>query len=211
MDKEKEQRQKEEPERQPAGDGDAEFLARWAFSTAFGDHFETSLPALRDAAPVLRAAAKALGLPKAKRLRVYDPYFCEGAVVGLLRGLGFKRVYNRNEDFYAVAAARRLPAFDALLTNPPFSADHKVRVCGRSAGAGRGLTTCDHLPRSGSWRSCSPGRPSARPSPARGGRCRSRFCSRATAPRSGTGRISSKPSPGSARHRREPEQGPPAA
>ena len=79
---------------------------------------------------MLRAAAKALGLPKAKRLRVYDPYFCEGAVVGLLRGLGFKRVYNRNEDFYAVAAARRLPAFDALLTNPPFSADHKVRVCG---------------------------------------------------------------------------------
>ena len=109
---------------------DAEFLARWAFPTAFGDHFETTLPALRDAAPVLRAAAKALGLPKAKRLRVYDPYFCEGAVVGLLRGLGFKRVYNRNEDFYAVAAGRRLPAFDALLTNPPFSADHKVRMCG---------------------------------------------------------------------------------
>lgn len=43
----------------------------------------------------------------------------------------------RNEDFYAVKAAGRLPEFDVFLTNPPFSGDHLERTfkfavkCGR--------------------------------------------------------------------------------
>ena len=89
----------------------------------------TKKKAFQDIEPLLFALAARLKKPKAD-LRIYDPFYCEGSMVAHLNALGFASVYNRNEDFYAVAAGRRLPAFDALLTNPPFSADHKVRMCG---------------------------------------------------------------------------------
>lgn len=54
-------------------------------------------------------------------LRIYDPFYCEGAVIRHLSSLGFKNVYNRCEDFYAVAAAGKTPEFDVVVTNPPFS------------------------------------------------------------------------------------------
>jgi hypothetical protein len=52
-----------------------------------------------------------------------------------LGALGFGRVHNRNDDFYAADAAGALPAHDVLLTNPPYSADHPERLlqfCGRN-------------------------------------------------------------------------------
>lgn len=40
--------------------------------------------------------------------------------MGILGRLGFARVTNRNRDFYADVAALRVPAFDVLVTNPPY-------------------------------------------------------------------------------------------
>lgn len=70
-------------------------------------------------APVLRWLATRRAM-KPVEMRVYDPYFCQGAVVGLLGRLGFPRVINRNRDFYADAATRNLPQYDVLVTNPPY-------------------------------------------------------------------------------------------
>ena len=39
-----------------------------------------------------------------EELRIYDPYYCNGAVVHHLGALGFRHVYNRNEDFYQAQA-----------------------------------------------------------------------------------------------------------
>jgi hypothetical protein len=61
-------------------------------------------------------------------LKIYDPYYCTGAVVRHLGKLGFADVYNRCEDFYAAAEAGRTPAFDVLLTNPAYSGDHIPRL-----------------------------------------------------------------------------------
>ena len=66
-----------------------------------------------------------------------DPYFCEGSVVRHLGKLGFTSVYNRNEDFYAVVAAGRVPDHDVLVTNPPYSSDHMQRILRFCAASNR--------------------------------------------------------------------------
>ena len=43
-------------------------------------------------------------------------------------GVRRERVLNRNRDFYADIATGQLPQqYDVLLTNPPYSGDHKQR------------------------------------------------------------------------------------
>ncbi|CAJ1366208.1 unnamed protein product, partial [Effrenium voratum] len=87
------------------------------------DHCETSLEAYRDVEPILHHIASLLGRDP-KKLRIYDPFYCAGSVVKHLAELGFSRVYNKCEDFYAVMNEGRVPAHDVLLTNPPYSGDH---------------------------------------------------------------------------------------
>lgn len=59
-----------------------------------------------------------------RTLRIYDPYFCQGAVVSKLADCGFFSVYNRNEDFYAseawklVMSVTSLSAGSSLQTTP---------------------------------------------------------------------------------------------
>ena len=45
-----------------------------------------------------------------------------------LQRLGFESVYNRNEDFYAAIEAGHTPEHDVLVTNPPYSGEHKRRL-----------------------------------------------------------------------------------
>ncbi len=119
------------------------------------DHAETPFQAYRDIAPLLRALAQrlygsvvsdasdddtdgtTLVAAASRQLRIYDPYYCEGSMVAYLARLGFTNVYNRNEDFYAVVAAGRVPDFDVLVTNPPFSGDHMERIVRWAEGCGR--------------------------------------------------------------------------
>ena len=99
-------RKQAKPGRHHLADGSA---PQHAFVADFNDHFETPLAAYADIAPILKRLAAKMQGP----LRVYDPFFCKGSVVSHLKQLGFPHVYNRNEDFWAVLAAKRLPAFDA--------------------------------------------------------------------------------------------------
>jgi hypothetical protein len=83
------------------------------------DHCETPREAYVDIVPILKRL-------KGDRdeLRIYDPFYCDGAVKRHLEALGFDNVYNEREDFWRVAAENRMPEFDVLLTNPPFSGDN---------------------------------------------------------------------------------------
>ena len=104
------------------------------FEVDAADHCETPFAAYQDVEPFLFRVALALRKPKEK-LRIYDPYFCEGSVAKHLARLGFTNVYNENEDFYAVIEQNRVPPHDVLLTNPPYSGDHFRKIlefCGRS-------------------------------------------------------------------------------
>eukprot|EP00747_Dinoflagellata_sp_TGD_P093200 gnl/TRDRNA2_/TRDRNA2_165683_c2_seq2.p1 gnl/TRDRNA2_/TRDRNA2_165683_c2~~gnl/TRDRNA2_/TRDRNA2_165683_c2_seq2.p1 ORF type:complete len:381 (+),score=68.14 gnl/TRDRNA2_/TRDRNA2_165683_c2_seq2:88-1143(+) len=62
------------------------------------------------------------------RLVIYDPYFCSGRMKELVAELGFPKVINRKRDFYQDVSDDALPRFDVLLTNPPYSGDHKERL-----------------------------------------------------------------------------------
>lgn len=60
-----------------------------------------------------------------KGCKIYDPYYCNGAVQTSLSQLGFPNVYNVKEDCYEVwGDKKRYPSFDVLITNPPYSGDH---------------------------------------------------------------------------------------
>lgn len=66
-----------------------------------------------------------MGRRDTKDLRIYDPYYCNGAVIENLTSLGFPSVYNKKEDCYQTWASTTLyPSFDVLVTNPPYSGDH---------------------------------------------------------------------------------------
>ena len=92
-----------------------------SFATDEEDHCETAPLAYAHVAELLRATARSLGIEPAE-LRIYDPYYCNGAVARHLAALGFPRVHNANEDFYKVVAAGEVPSHDVLLTNPPCAA-----------------------------------------------------------------------------------------
>lgn len=119
-----------EPARASADDGDSERRPeRYAFAACDADHAETPRLAYEHLAPLLHRLAAQLG-KSAADLHIYDPYYCAGSVVRHLSALGFPRVHNANEDFYARVRARDLPPFDVLVTNPPYTADHVERLLG---------------------------------------------------------------------------------
>ena len=90
------------------------------------DHCETSSRAHRDIGVVLDWYCRATNKQPAT-LRIYDPYYCDGAVINNMAAVGYNDVYNKPEDFYQIAAAGKAPVHDVLLTNPPYSEDHIVR------------------------------------------------------------------------------------
>ena len=108
-----------------------------------GDHCETPTTAYTDVAPFVTELARQILPPctpskdKAEitpdqqlraRISLYDPYYCAGGALRRLAAIGFTRVYNRKEDFYAVLKKGKVPEHDLILSNPPFSADHPQRI-----------------------------------------------------------------------------------
>lgn len=107
---------------------DSEAAIEWPFEdTEFGDHYETPKIAYSDTKPLLRNYAKSLAVGR-EQLRVYDPYYCRGSAAGLLTEVGFPSVIHEKRDFYADITAGTVPEHDVLLTNPPYSSDHKERL-----------------------------------------------------------------------------------
>jgi hypothetical protein len=93
----------------------------------YNDHFETPSVAYGDLVPYLITVCASLG-KEPGALVIYDPYYCQGAMKEHLAHWGFTTVINENRDFYADVAASACPAYDVLVTNPPFSGEHKQRL-----------------------------------------------------------------------------------
>ena len=152
------------------------FLSQWEFATNYNDHFETPLDAYAHIQPLLAAVASRRYPPGGRKRRrgdagdagassgqasvaaaleqlvVYDPYYCKGKVRDDLGALGLSRdrVINENRDFYADIASGTTPRHDALVTNPPYSADHKQRlldflVAPRLAGASASVSAAPFM------------------------------------------------------------------
>jgi hypothetical protein len=95
------------------------------------DHCETPLQAYEHIKRFLSDIATFLNKTIAE-LIIYDPFYCEGSVVERLRLLGFESVYNVKEDFYQVHLENRLPRYDVMVTNPPYSGSNMekiLRIC----------------------------------------------------------------------------------
>jgi hypothetical protein len=114
------------PPLQPVSAADDEPAAPAAiehpFPTHPDDHCETPALAYAHIAPLLSMVAAGLGVQDAQ-LRIYDPYYCDGAVCRGLAEAGFPTVRNVNTDCYDEQARGAVPEFDAIVTNPPYSSD----------------------------------------------------------------------------------------
>ena len=95
----------------------------YAYEVDDDDHCESPQEAYRDIDHLLQHASVLLQRSKAT-LRIYDPYHCNGAIIERLNNLGYYNVYNKNEDFYASIRDDKIPEYDVLVTNPPYSGDH---------------------------------------------------------------------------------------
>jgi hypothetical protein len=92
------------------------------------DHCETSSVAYSHIVPILDLLAQKLNKSR-EELNIYDPYYCAGATVQHLQGLGFDSVYNKPEDFYEMIRTQQIPKdHDVVVTNPPYSGDHFDRL-----------------------------------------------------------------------------------
>jgi alpha-ketoglutarate-dependent dioxygenase FTO len=113
----------------PLARNDADALKEWTFEdTDFGDHFETPKVAYEDVKPLLKNYAKKTMDISCDKLRIYDPYYCRGHVVTMLNELGFDNVIHAKRDFYADIDKEKVPLHDVLLTNPPYSSNHKEKM-----------------------------------------------------------------------------------
>jgi hypothetical protein len=100
------------------------------------DHCETPASAYSDLLPLLDACCRIFGKNR-RALRIYDPYYCNGAVIRHLGNIGFMDVYNQCEDFYSVQAADKIPQYDVLVTNPPYSGEHIEKLLSFCTSSGK--------------------------------------------------------------------------
>ena len=108
----------------------------FAFAVDDTDHCETPAVAYSDLLSLLDSCCLILGKTRST-LRIYDPFYCNGAVIRHLGNAGFVDVYNRCEDFYAVQAADKVPRYDVLVTNPPYSGGHIEKLLAFCASSGK--------------------------------------------------------------------------
>jgi hypothetical protein len=97
------------------------------FPAGEDDHCESPLEAYRDIGPLLEWICGKHRQHNLSSACIYDPYYCNGAVIRHLQLLGFSNVYNRNEDCYQVwsdPTTNKYPSFEIFVTNPPYSGDH---------------------------------------------------------------------------------------
>ena len=103
------------------------------YNADYNDHFETPLRAYEDISPLLDWLVDDIGNKKKtvksrKDHVIYDPYYCNGQTTTLFRSLGFEGIINRKRDFYEDIAQNNLPKnFQTLVTNPPYSDQHKEK------------------------------------------------------------------------------------
>ena len=111
----------------------------YPYPTDYNDHFETPLRAYTDILPLVQGVMdERLGTPhsntenNSSEFTIYDPYFCTGRAKSLLeQAFGDCkqqiRIKHEMRDFYKDLQQNKLPEHDILVTNPPYSGNHKER------------------------------------------------------------------------------------
>jgi len=110
---------------------------KYPYAVDYNDHFETPIVAYRDICPLLDAvqpqppSASASKADSQETMRsrhtIYDPYYCNGRTKRLLGTLGFTKVQHEKRDFYKDVEKNQVPKYHTLITNPPYSDDHKEK------------------------------------------------------------------------------------
>jgi len=105
------------------------------YEVDYNDHFETPIEAYQDILPLLDLVAPTTTTttitttkqPKRSKHILYDPYYCDGKAATLLHTLGFTNVQHEKCDFYEKIRNNDVPFHHTLVTNPPYSGDHKEK------------------------------------------------------------------------------------
>lgn len=110
-----------EAERQPPWEPSS-----FPFETNYNDHFETPWVAYQDIKFLIDLIIQK---PHPNdTTTIYDPYYCNGRSGELLKRLGRNfHVIHEKVDFYKAIQEQSVPEFHILVTNPPFSDEHKQR------------------------------------------------------------------------------------
>ena len=109
--------------------------SNYPYKTDYNDHFETPLRAYTDILPLMQTA---MGKKKSDEQKnnpeftIYDPYFCTGRAASLLKQTFCEcnmtiNIHHKKRDFYKDIRNKRIPRHDILVTNPPYSGNHKER------------------------------------------------------------------------------------
>ncbi len=84
---------------------------------------------------------------------IYDPYYCNGKMKEIFKGFGFTNIQHEKRDFYKDIKLNVVPKFHTLVTNPPYSGNHKekcmqfamehLRPCKKSNDGGDSNAICN--------------------------------------------------------------------
>ena len=104
-------------------------VPRHPFQAEFNDHFETDLTAIRDVLPCVEELRSIIRPNCPETFSLYDPYYCDGKIVGMWKSCGVGKIYHENRDFYKDIDDDECPkSYDMLVTNPPYSGNHIQRL-----------------------------------------------------------------------------------
>eukprot|EP00985_Skeletonema_marinoi_P000163 scaffold51_cov152-Skeletonema_marinoi.AAC.4 len=110
----------------------------YPYPVDYNDHFETPQRAYADIYPLLRYCLQKHKKSNKEEAIIYDPYFCTGTAATLMEQT-FKsnkdksplpcptRIHHKKADFYVDVQQNKFPQYDILVTNPPYSSNHKER------------------------------------------------------------------------------------
>ncbi|KAL3811275.1 hypothetical protein ACHAXA_009275 [Cyclostephanos tholiformis] len=130
------------------------------YPTDYNDHFETPARAYEDIFPLLEYILAGWGKDDAGKITtdttiagpqgrhgceneaiIYDPYYCAGRAASLLDDVFRRnephpriRIQHEKRDFYRDIEQNTVPRYDILVTNPPYSGNHKERCLDFAVG-----------------------------------------------------------------------------
>ena len=112
----------------------------YPYPTDYNDHFETPQRAYADIYPLLQYCLQKNKKSSSNKesATIYDPYFCTGTAAILMeqtiKSNKHKsplptpvRIHHKKADFYVDIRQNKVPQYDILVTNPPYSSNHKER------------------------------------------------------------------------------------
>ncbi|KAL9190980.1 hypothetical protein ACHAXT_000686 [Thalassiosira profunda] len=124
--------------------GESSSRLMYPYPTDYNDHFETPARAYDDIYPLLqhildkkrkrkKSSNSNQSSPEVRQPTIYDPYYCTGRAATLINDVfqrhrgGSISIAHEKRDFYRDMQQKSIPQHDILVTNPPYSGDHKER------------------------------------------------------------------------------------